>query len=160
MARERGIKPISTNPRARFDFHLEELFEMGIVLLGSEVKSLRSGKGSIRDAYALISGGELWLENSHIPILVGASWTNHAPRRRRKLLARKNTISKLEELMRDGNYTLVPVKIYFKDGYVKLEVALARGKKERDKREVLRKRDALRQINSFRNARTQSNRIV
>ena len=146
MPKERGQKLIASNKRARYDYFIEKIFEAGIVLSGTEVKSLREGKGSLNDSYGLIENGELWLENAYIPELTQGSWTNHLPRRKRKLLLAKREISELANDSREAGYTIVPISLYFKDGYAKVEIGLARGKKSFDKRETLKKKDAEREI--------------
>ncbi len=146
MPKERGQKLVASNKRARYDFFVEKVFEAGIVLSGTEVKSLREGKASLNDSYGLIENGELWLENSYIPELTQGSWTNHLPRRKRKLLLAKREISELANDSREAGYTIVPISLYFKDGYAKVEIGLARGKKSFDKRETLKKKDAEREI--------------
>jgi len=155
MPRERGEKLIASNKRAKYDYFIDDTYEAGIVLRGAEVKSLRSGKASINDSYALIDGGELWLENCYIPEFLQASWTNHSPRRRRKLLLGKREIAKLAGASKESGYTLVPIRLYFKDGYAKLEVGLGRGKKSFDKRETLREKDAKREMEKALKAKQQ-----
>ena len=146
MPKERGQKLVASNKRARYDYFIEKVFEAGIVLSGTEVKSLREGKASLNDSYGLIENGELWLENAYIPELTQGSWTNHLPRRKRKLLLAKREITELANDSRESGYTIVPISLYFKDGYAKVEIGLARGKKSFDKRETLRKKDAEREI--------------
>ena len=146
MPRERGQKLVASNKRARYDYFIDEVYEAGIVLSGTEVKSLREGKASLSDSYALVQEGEIWLENAYIPELTQGSWTNHFPRRRRKLLLGKKEISDLAAKTRESGFTLVPISLYFKDGFAKVEIGLARGKKSFDKRETLKKKDAEREI--------------
>ena len=146
MPRERGQKLVASNKRARYDYFIDEVYEAGIVLSGTEVKSLREGKASLSDSYALVQEGEVWLENAYIPELTQGSWTNHFPRRRRKLLLGKKDISDLAARTRESGFTLVPISLYFKDGFAKVEIGLARGKKSFDKRETLKKKDAEREI--------------
>ncbi len=146
MPKERGQKLVASNKRARYDYFIEKIFEAGIVLSGTEVKSLREGKASLNDSYGLIENGELWLENAYIPELTQGSWTNHLPRRKRKLLLSKREITELANDSREVGYTIVPISLYFKDGYAKVEIGLARGKKSFDKRETLKKKDAEREI--------------
>ena len=146
MPKERGQKLVASNKRARYDYFIEKVFEAGIVLSGTEVKSLREGKASLNDSYGLIENGELWLENAYIPELTQGSWTNHLPRRKRKLLLSKKEITELAKDSREAGYTIVPISLYFKDGYAKVEIGLARGKKSFDKRETLKKKDAEREI--------------
>jgi len=147
MPRERGQKLIANNKRARYDYFIDDVYEAGIVLSGTEVKALRQGKASINDAYATVDAGELWLENAYIPEFTQGSWTNHAPRRRRKLLLAKKEIARLAGKTKEVGFTLVPISLYFKDGYAKIEIGLARGKKDYDKRETLKEKDAKREIN-------------
>lgn len=141
MAREKGELVVAKNRRARYDFFIEDTFEAGIALIGSEVKSLRQGKASISDAYATVEQGELWLENSFIPELVQASWTNHTPRRRRKLLVTRKELTKVSNQTRESGMTLIPLSLYFRDGYAKVEIGIARGKRNFDKRDSLRQKD-------------------
>ena len=146
MPRERGQKLIANNKRARYDYFIEESFEAGLVLTGTEVKALRLGKASLNEAYATIDSGEAWLENAFIPEFEGGSWTNHAPRRRRKLLLGKKEIAKLAGGSSEQGFTIVPISLYFKDGYAKVEIGLAKGKKAPDKRESLKTKDAQREM--------------
>ena len=138
MPRERGQKVVATNRKARFDYHIEDVYEAGLVLTGTEVKTLREGRASLVDGYATIDKGEAWLENVHIPEFFQGSWTNHSTRRRRKLLLSRQEILKLEVKTKESGLTLVPLTLYFKDGYAKVEIALARGKKDYDKRQTLK----------------------
>lgn len=146
MPRERGQKLVASNKRARYDFFIDEVYEAGIVLSGTEVKSLREGKASLNDSYAIVESGEIWLENAYIPELTQGSWTNHTPRRRRKLLLSKKEIASLAESTREVGYTIVPISLYFKDGNAKVEIGLGRGKKSFDKRETLKQKDADREM--------------
>ncbi|NCV80819.1 MAG: SsrA-binding protein SmpB [Actinobacteria bacterium] len=158
MPRERGQKLIANNKRARYDYFIDDVYEAGIVLSGTEVKALRQGKASINDAYATVDAGELWLENAYIPEFTQGSWTNHAPRRRRKLLLAKKEIARLAGKTKEIGFTLVPISLYFKDGYAKIEIGLARGKKDYDKRETLKEKDAKREINkAIREQKTREN---
>jgi SsrA-binding protein len=138
LPRERGQKVVATNRKARFDYHIEDVYEAGLVLTGTEVKTLREGRASLVDGYATIDKGEAWLENVHIPEFFQGSWTNHSTRRRRKLLLSRQEILKLEVKTKESGLTLVPLTLYFKDGYAKVEIALARGKKDYDKRQTLK----------------------
>lgn len=140
MPKDSGEKVVATNRKARYDYHIEDTVEAGLVLTGTEVKSLRAGRASLVDAYGSIEGNEAWLEAVHIPEYTEGTWTNHAPRRKRKLLLHKQEIVKLAHCVSAGGYTLVPLKIYFLDGRAKVELALAKGKKEYDKRHALRKK--------------------
>jgi SsrA-binding protein len=146
MVKEEGKKLIAQNKSARHNYFIEEVYECGLVLLGTEVKSLRAGRASLVDGFAMVTDGELWLSGVHIPEYTEGTWTNHTPRRDRKLLLHKNEISKLAGLTKQGGLTLVPLSIYFKDGKAKIELALAKGKKGHDKREDLKEKDASREI--------------
>jgi len=152
MPRERGQKLIANNRRARYDYFIDDVYEAGIVLYGTEVKALRQGKASLTDSYAAVDAGELWLENAYIPELTQGSWTNHAPRRRRKLLLAKKDIAKLAGKSKETGFTLIPISLYFKDGYAKVQIGLARGKKDFDKRQTLKEKDAKREIDKFKKA--------
>ncbi|GGO93458.1 SsrA-binding protein [Nocardioides phosphati] len=145
MAREQGTKPIAQNKKARHDYHIDETWEAGMVLMGTEVKSLRQGRASLVDGFAEIDGGEVFLLGVHIPEYLNGTWTNHAARRRRKLLLNRAEITRMERKLGDKGYTLVPLSLYFKDGRAKVELALARGKKEYDKRHSLAERQANRE---------------
>lgn len=146
MAREQGRKLIAQNKKARHDYHIESTVEAGIVLVGTEVKSLRAGRASLVDAFAQVRDGEIFLHGLHIPEYTMGTWTNHAPLRVRKLLLKRAEIAKLIAKTRDSGVTLVPLSMYFKDGYAKVELAVARGKKSYDKRHTLAERDAKRDI--------------
>ena len=139
-------KVVAENRRARFDYFVEDRYEAGIQLTGTEVKSLRSGEGSIAESYATIDGEEVWLINSHIPEYSHGNRLNHEPRRQRKLLMRGREIAKLHGAITRQGLTLVPLSLYFKDGKVKVELALARGKRTYDKRQDLAKKDAAREV--------------
>lgn len=138
MPRERGQKVVASNRKARHDYHIEDVYEAGLVLSGTEVKSLRAGRASLIDGFASIEGGQAYLENVHIPEYTQGTWNNHSTRRRRKLLLNRVEINKLAGKIKESGYTLVPLSLYFKDGYAKVEIALARGKKEYDKRQALK----------------------
>ncbi|MCI0158719.1 SsrA-binding protein SmpB [Leifsonia shinshuensis] len=140
MPRERGQKVVATNRRARHDYTIEDTYEAGLVLTGTEVKSLREGRASLVDGYAFVDGGEAWLDAVHIPEYLDGTWNNHAPRRKRKLLLHKAQIVKIENKVKQGGYTIVPLSIYFSDGRAKVELAVAKGKREYDKRQALRER--------------------
>ncbi|MEV4107595.1 SsrA-binding protein SmpB [Nonomuraea sp. NPDC049695] len=146
MPRETGRKVIAQNKRARHDYHLEDTIEAGLVLQGTEVKSLREGRASLADGYASIDGGEAWLLNVHIPEYSQGTWTNHAARRKRKLLMHRKEIDKLAAKTKEGGLTIVPLTLYFKDGRAKVEIALARGKKDWDKRQSLAEQQAKREM--------------
>lgn len=141
-----GKRVIATNRKARHHYAVLEVFEAGVVLTGTEVKSLREGLASLADAFATVDDGEIWLRNLHIAEYHHGTWTNHAPRRNRKLLLHRRQIDILVGKIRDGNLTLVPLSLYFFEGKVKVELALARGKQAHDKRQDLAKRDAQREV--------------
>lgn len=145
MPRERGEKVVATNRKARHDYAIEDTYEAGLVLTGSEVKSLREGRASLVDGYAFVDGGEAWLDAVHIPEYVGGTWNNHAPRRKRKLLLHKAQIVKIHNKVKAGGYTIVPLRLYFSDGRAKVEIAVAKGKREYDKRQTLRERQDTRE---------------
>jgi len=136
-----GLKIISNNRKAKFNYFFKEFFEAGIVLQGSEVKSLREGKANISESYAVDSNGEIFLVNSHIPSYRQSSYNNHNPTRNRKLLLNKREIDKLIGRANREGFTLIPTKLYFKKGKAKIEIAVAKGKKQHDKRLVKKKRD-------------------
>jgi SsrA-binding protein len=146
MARERGRKIIVTNRRARHDYAVLDTYEAGLVLRGTEVKSLREGKASLREAFATVDDGEVWLRGVHIPEYTQGTWTNHEPRRHRKLLLHRKEIERLVGKTKEAGLSLVPLSMYFSDGKAKVELALAKGKKLHDKRQALAKRDAQREI--------------
>lgn len=141
-----GKKIIATNRKARHDYSILDVLEAGVVLTGTEVKSLRDGAASLADAFATVDDGEIWIRNLHIPEYHHGTWTNHAPRRNRKLLLHRKQIDMLMGKIRDGNLTLVPLSMYFNEGKVKVELALARGKQSHDKRQDIAKRDAQREL--------------
>jgi SsrA-binding protein len=146
MARETGTKLVAENRRARHDYHLTDRYEAGIVLAGTEVKSLRDGRADLARSYADVRDGEVWLVGSHIPTYDQGNVANHDPDRDRKLLLHRKEIESLFGKVRERGFTLVPTKLYFKDGRAKVELALARGKETRDKRRDIARRDADRQI--------------
>jgi SsrA-binding protein len=146
MVKERGQKVIASNRKARHDYAVLDTYEAGVVLMGTEVKSLRLGRASLVDAFATVDDGEVWLRNLHIPEYVQGTWTNHTPRRTRKLLLHRREIERLIGKTKESGLSLVPLSMYFKDGKVKVELALAKGKKSYDKRQDLAKRDAQREI--------------
>ncbi|WP_336207833.1 SsrA-binding protein SmpB [Nonomuraea sp. LPB2021202275-12-8] len=146
MPRETGRKVIAQNKRARHDYHVEDTFEAGLVLQGTEVKSLREGRASLSDGYATIDAGEAWLMNVHIPEYTQGTWTNHAARRKRKLLLHRKEIEKLAAKTKEGGLTIVPLSLYFKDGKAKVEIGIARGKKDWDKRQSLAEQQAKREM--------------
>jgi SsrA-binding protein len=146
VAREQGRKAIARNRRAYHDYHIDDTYEAGLVLTGTEVKSLRAGRASLADGFAQISDGEVWLHNVHIPEYVQGTWTNHTPRRIRKLLLHRKEIDRLASKTAEQGLTLIPLSLYFKDGNVKVELGVARGKRTYDKRQALARRDAAREI--------------
>lgn len=146
MVKEVGRKVIAQNKKARHDYSIADVIECGLVLTGTEVKSLRAGRASLIDGFAMINDGELWLMGVHIPEYTEGTWTNHTPRRDRKLLVHKNELNKLIGKMKDSGTTLIPLQLYFKDGKAKVEIAVARGKKAHDKREALKEREADREV--------------
>ena len=136
-----GLKIISINRKASFNFFFEKLYEAGIVLKGSEIKSIRNGKANIAESYAIEKDGEIFLINSHIPSYKEASYSNHNPREDRKLLLNKTEINKLIGKINKEGFTLIPTKLYFKKGKAKIEIAVAKGKKQYDKRQTKKNRD-------------------
>ena len=147
MVKEEGRKLIAQNKAARHNFFIVEVYECGLVLTGTEVKSLRAGRASLIDGFAMVQDGEMWLSGVHIPEYTEGTWTNHTPRRDRKLLLHKKQIAKLYGLTKQGGLTLVPLSLYFKDGKAKIELALAKGKKSHDKRSDLMEKQANREVN-------------
>ena len=143
---EQRRKIVATNRKAKYDYQILDVYEAGIALRGTEVKSLRAGHVSLNDAFAQVDDGEVWLRGLHIPEYTHGSWTNHEPRRNRKLLLHRDEIERLIGKTREGGLTLVPLALYFSDGKVKCELALARGKRDYDKRQDMAKRDADREI--------------
>lgn len=140
------IKIICQNKKARHDYFIEDTYEAGMVLLGTEVKALRDGNSSLGDSYAVIQQEEIYLQNCHISAFTPAHQFNHDPLRKRKLLLHKKEISKLIGKTREKGYSLIPLKIYFKDGKAKLELALAKGKRQYDKRQAIKKKESDREI--------------
>jgi SsrA-binding protein len=145
MVKQRGRNMIAQNRKARYDYSIEDTFEAGLVLTGTEVKSLRAGRASLVDGFAEIVDGEVWLHNAHIPEYLQGTWNNHTPRRKRKLLLHRQEIDKIERRVHERGLTLVPLSMYFKDGRAKVEIALAKGKKSYDKRQAIATRDAQRE---------------
>ena len=144
MARDPGRTLVAQNRRARHDYHIEDTFEAGLVLVGTEVKSLREGRASLVDGYAMVRDGEVWLYNVHIPEYTHGTWTNHEPRRPRKLLLHREQIRKLNAKTQESGLTVIPLRVYFKDGYAKVEIGVARGKRSYDKRQSIAAREAKR----------------
>ena len=141
-----SIKVVATNRKARHQYHFHDTYEAGLVLMGSEIKSIRAGRVSLQEGFVLFEGGEAWLVNVHIAPYDPASGQNHEPKRRRKLLLHRREIDRLQSHAQEKGYTVVPTKLYLKDGRAKVEIALARGKKLYDKRQTIAKRDAKRQV--------------
>jgi SsrA-binding protein len=140
MAKEKGRKLIAQNKKARHDYHILDTYEAGLVLTGTEVKSLRQGRASLVDGFVQLDGGEAWLHNVHVPEYTQGTWTNHSARRKRKLLLHRAEIEKLDSKSQETGHTVVPLALYFRDGRAKVEIALAKGKKEFDKRQTLREK--------------------
>lgn len=147
MPREKGRKVVASNRKARHDYTILDTVEAGMALTGTEVKSLRAGRASLVDAFAQVSNGEIFLHAMHIPEYTQGTWTNHEPRRIRKLLLKRGEILKLAGKVREDGLTMVPLQVYFSDGWAKVELGLARGKRDYDKRQDLAKRDAAKEIN-------------
>ncbi|MGZ4274784.1 MAG: SsrA-binding protein SmpB [Solirubrobacteraceae bacterium] len=145
MAKEQGRKLVASNRKARHDYHIDDVYEAGLVLTGTEVKSLRAGHASLVDGFAHIRDGEAWLAGVHIPEYTEGTWTNHEPRRERKLLLHRHEILRLIGKTKETGVTLVPLSLYFKDGKAKVEIALARGKRSYDKRAALAEKQATRE---------------
>jgi len=146
VPREKGRKVVASNRKARHDYAILDTVEAGLALLGTEVKSLRAGRASLVDAFAQEKDGEIYLHGLHIPEYAHGTWTNHEPRRTRKLLLNRLEINRLIGKTRESGLTLVPLALYFADGWAKVEIGLARGKRSYDKRQDLAKRDADREI--------------
>jgi len=146
VATEQGKKVIASNRRARHEYAIEDVVEAGLVLTGTEVKSLRAGRATLTDGYGEITGSEAWLHGVYIPEYTQGTWTNHEPRRTRKLLLHRKEIDRLASSIKERGLTLVPLSLYFKDGRAKIELGLARGKRTYDKRHELAKRDAAREV--------------
>lgn len=141
-----GIKIITENKKARFDYHILEKFEAGMVLTGSEVKSLRNGQANLKDSYISFQGDEAYLQKAHISVYAASSYNNHDPERLRKLLLNRRELNRIFGALKEKGQTCVPLKMYFSKGKVKLEIALAKGKDKGDKRESVKKRDADRAV--------------
>ncbi len=145
MVKQAGSKVVAQNKKARHDYHVEETYEAGLVLVGTEVKSLRSGRASLVDGFAEVHQGEAFLHGVHIPVYAEGTWTNHEPRRVRKLLLNRHEIDRIESRVNERGLTVVPLSLYFKDGRAKVEIALAKGKRSYDKRHALAERQATRE---------------
>ena len=154
MVKEKGRKLVAQNRKARYDFHVDDTFEAGLVLVGTEVKSLRAGRATLVDGFAEITNGEAFLHGVHIPEYTEGTWTNHEPRRERKLLLHKQEIVRLIGKTKEGGVTMIPLALYFKDGKAKVEIALGRGKKTFDKRVALAERQANRETQRALSRRT------
>ncbi|MEV6671624.1 SsrA-binding protein SmpB [Streptomyces sp. NPDC051162] len=153
MAKEKKAKEkpdrklVAQNKKARHDYHILDTYECGMVLTGTEVKSLRQGRSSLADGFVQIDGGEAWLHNVHVPEYAQGTWTNHSARRKRKLLMHRAEIDKLDSKSQETGHTIVPLALYFRGGRAKVEIALAKGKKEYDKRQTLREKQDTRESN-------------
>lgn len=156
MGKKEGIKPVVDNRKARHEYHIKDVYEAGMVLAGTEVKSLRAGKGNLKDAYAVVKGGEVWVNNFHISPYEKGNQFNHEPLRPKKLLLHRNEIDKLLGVQKESGYTLIPLKIFFKHGLAKMDLAVAVGKKNYDKRQDIANRDAKRDIERVMKSRSQS----
>ncbi|HHT12347.1 MAG TPA: SsrA-binding protein SmpB [Propionibacterium sp.] len=147
MPRETGTKLVAQNRKARHDYHIGDVYEAGLVLTGTEVKTLRAGRATIAEAYATVDeNGEAWLINANIPEYEFGTWRNHSAKRTRKLLLNRREIDKISRAVDDSGRTLIPLSLYFKDGYAKVEIAVATGKKDWDKRHAIAERDAKREM--------------
>ncbi|MBK9740812.1 MAG: SsrA-binding protein SmpB [Actinobacteria bacterium] len=145
MPREKGRKLIAQNKKARYDYSIEDVYEAGMVLTGTEVKSLRAGRASLTDGYATLDDGEVWLRGVHIPEYTLGTWTNHEPRRARKLLLHRDEVRRIAAKTKESGVTLVPLAMYFQDGYAKVEIAVARGRRSYDKRQAIAERESKRE---------------
>ena len=141
-----GIKVVATNRKARHQYHFHDTYEAGLVLVGSEIKSIRAGRVSLQEGFVLFEGGEAWLVNVHIAQYDPASHQNHEPRRRRKLLLHRREIDRLQSRSQEKGFSVVPTQLYLKDGRAKVEIALARGKRQYDKRQTIAERESQRQM--------------
>lgn len=146
MKKKKGIQPVVENRKARHEYHIEETYEAGLALVGTEVKSLRAGKGNLQDSYAVVRSGEVWVNNFHISPYEQGNQFNHEPKRPKKLLLHKSEIRRLLALQKEKGYTLIPLKIFFKHGLAKMDLAVAVGKKLYDKRQDIAERDSKRDI--------------
>ena len=145
MAKEQGRKMIAQNKKARHDYHIEDTYEAGMVLQGTEVKSLREGRASLVDGFVDIDRGEAWIHGIHIPEYLNGTWTNHSARRKRKLLLHRAEIDKIERKVSEKGLTVVPLALYFLNGRAKVEIGVAKGKKSWDKRNTIAERTAKRE---------------
>ena len=158
MAKDKGRKLVAQNRKARHDYTIHDTYEAGVVLSGTEVKSLREGRANLTDAFATVDEGEVWLRSAHIPEYSHGTWTNHTARRTRKLLLNRREISRIERDLASTGTTLVPLAVYFSDGYAKVEIAVASGKREYDKRQSLAERESKREAERALAARNKGNR--
>jgi SsrA-binding protein len=145
MAKEKGRRLVAQNRKARHDYHIHDRYEAGIVLSGTEVKSLREGRANLTDAFGTVENGEVWLRGAYIPEYSHGTWTNHSARRSRKLLLNRREIDKIARELESAGTTLVPLSLYFSDGYAKVEIALGTGKREYDKRQAIAARESRRE---------------
>lgn len=159
MSKEQGHRVVAQNKKARYDYLIGDTWEAGIVLTGTEVKSLRAGRASLIDGFAEIENGEAWLLGVHIPEYTAGTWTNHTPRRKRKLLLHRLEIDRIDAKVSEKGFTLVPLSLYFKDGRAKVEIGLGKGKKTYDKRQALAARDARRETEREMGRRAKGMRI-
>ena len=157
MPREKGRKLIAQNKKARHDYSIEDVYEAGLVLTGTEVKSLRAGRANLTDGFATVDDGEVWLRGIHIPEYTQGTWTNHEPRRARKLLLHKEEVRRILGKVKDTGVTLVPLSLYFQDGYAKVEIAVARGRKSYDKRQAIAERESKRETDRAIGRRSKGN---
>ena len=149
---------VAQNKRARYDFHIHDTYEAGLILTGTEVKSLRAGRASLADAFATVDDGEVWLYGAHIPEYSHGTWTNHTARRKRKLLLHRQQIAKIEREVDVKGNTIVPLALYFLGGYAKVEIAIASGKREYDKRQTIARREGDREAERALAARQRGDR--
>ncbi len=154
MAREKGRTFISQNKKARHDYSIDDVYEAGMVLTGTEVKSLRAGRATLTDGFATVDDGEVWLRGVHIPEYTQGTWTNHEPRRARKLLLNREEVRRITNKVKESGVTLIPLAMYFQDGYAKVEIAVARGRKSYDKRQAIAERESKREADRALGRRT------
>jgi SsrA-binding protein len=145
VPREMGRKMIAQNKKARHDYSIDDVYVAGLVLTGTEVKSLRAGRATLTDGFATLDDGEVWLRGVHIPEYTQGTWTNHEPRRARKLLLHREEIRRIANKVKDSGVTLVPLSLYFQDGRAKVDIAVARGRKDYDKRQAIAERESKRE---------------
>jgi len=146
MPRERGRSTIALNRKARHDYTILDTYQAGLVLMGTEVKSLRARRASLTDGYGLVKDGEVWLQGVHIPEYEAGTWTNHDPRRPRKMLLHRREIAKIIGQLQNSGRTLIPLKLYFDDGYAKVEIGVAQGRRSYDKRHAIAERESKREV--------------